>query len=40
MTIDQFREIRAKAGGLVILLPEDVTSLSVEERQVCDKKRI
>ncbi|XP_053694499.1 nicalin-1 [Sabethes cyaneus] len=33
MTIDQFREIRAKAGGLVILLPEDVTSLSLEEKQ-------
>ncbi|XP_058450630.1 BOS complex subunit ncln [Malaya genurostris] len=33
MTIDQFRDIRAKAGGLVILLPEDVTSLSLEERQ-------
>ncbi|XP_058824311.1 BOS complex subunit ncln [Topomyia yanbarensis] len=33
MTIDQFREIRAKAGGLVILLPEDVSSLSLEEKQ-------
>lgn len=34
MTIDQFREIRAKAGGLVILLPEDFASLSLEEKQV------
>ncbi|KXJ80456.1 hypothetical protein RP20_CCG024930 [Aedes albopictus] len=33
MTIDQFREIRAKAGGLVILLPEDFASLSLEEKQ-------
>ncbi|XP_055603355.1 BOS complex subunit ncln [Uranotaenia lowii] len=33
MTIDQFREIRAKAGGLVILLPQDITSLSLEEKQ-------
>lgn len=33
MTIDQFREIRAKAGGLVILLPEDTASLSLEEKQ-------
>lgn len=33
MTIDQFREIRAKAGGLVILLPEDISSLSLEEKQ-------
>lgn len=33
MTIDQFREIRAKAGGLVILLPADISSLSLEEKQ-------
>ncbi|XP_055637291.1 BOS complex subunit ncln [Toxorhynchites rutilus septentrionalis] len=33
MTIDQFREIRAKAGGLVILLPADTSSLSLEEKQ-------
>ncbi|XP_062554629.1 BOS complex subunit ncln [Armigeres subalbatus] len=33
MTIDQFREIRAKAGGLVILLPENFSSLSLEEKQ-------
>lgn len=34
MTIDQFREIRAKAGGLVIRLPEDTAQLSLEEKQV------
>lgn len=33
MTIDQFREIRAKAGGLVMLLPEDVSTLSLEDQQ-------
>lgn len=33
MTIDQFREIRAKAGGLVVLLPEDTARLSLEEKQ-------
>lgn len=33
MTVDQFREIRAKAGGLVILLPENFASLSLEEKQ-------
>lgn len=33
MTIDQFREIRAKAGGLVILLPKDTSTLSLEEKQ-------
>ncbi|KAL1403352.1 hypothetical protein pipiens_005701 [Culex pipiens pipiens] len=33
MTIDQFREIRAKAGGLVIRLPEDTAQLSLEEKQ-------
>uniref|UniRef100_A0A7G3AVT5 Nicalin n=1 Tax=Lutzomyia longipalpis TaxID=7200 RepID=A0A7G3AVT5_LUTLO len=33
MTIDQFREIRAKAGGLIVLLPEDIGSLSVDDRQ-------
>lgn len=33
LTIDQFREIRAKAGGLVLLLPKCMQSLSVEDRQ-------
>lgn len=33
MTIDQFREIRAKAGGLVVRLPEDTARLSLEEKQ-------
>lgn len=34
MTIDQFREIRAKAGGLILLLPENFSKLSAEEKQV------
>lgn len=34
MTIDQFREIRQKAGGLVILLPKNIASLSAEEKEV------
>lgn len=33
MTIDHFREIRAKAGGLVVLLPEDSAALSLEDKQ-------
>lgn len=33
LTIDQFREIRAKAGGLIILLPEYLGSLTTEDRQ-------
>lgn len=36
MTIDQFREIRAKAGGLILLLPENFSELSTEEKQVCN----
>lgn len=38
MSVDQFREIRVKAGGLIILLPENVDILSFEEKQVCKKK--
>lgn len=34
MTIEQFREIRAKAGGLILLLPQDLSLLSFEEKQV------
>lgn len=34
MTIDQFREIRTKAGGLILLLPQNVSSIGTEERQV------
>ncbi|XP_058057973.1 BOS complex subunit ncln [Anopheles bellator] len=33
MTIEHFREIRAKAGGLVVLLPEDTTALSLEDKE-------
>uniref|UniRef100_A0A6B2EG11 Nicalin n=1 Tax=Phlebotomus kandelakii TaxID=1109342 RepID=A0A6B2EG11_9DIPT len=33
LTIDQFREIRAKAGGLVLLLPDDLSSLTADDRQ-------
>lgn len=35
MTVDQFRDIRAKAGGLIILLPDNLSRLSAEQRQVC-----
>lgn len=34
LTVDQFREIRAKAGGIIILLPENVSILSSEEKLV------
>lgn len=34
LTVDQFREIRAKAGGLILLLPQNVSKLTVEQRQV------
>lgn len=33
MTIDQFREIRSKAGGLVIMLLDDLSAISLEEKQ-------
>ncbi|XP_037956726.1 nicalin-1 [Teleopsis dalmanni] len=33
LSIDQFNEIRQKAGGLIILLPKNYTSLSFEEKQ-------
>ncbi|KAJ6636116.1 Nicalin-1 [Pseudolycoriella hygida] len=33
LTVDQFREIRAKAGGIIILLPENLSILSSEEKQ-------
>lgn len=39
MSVDQFREIRVKAGGLIILLPENVAALSIEEKQVKQKKK-
>lgn len=34
LTIDQFRDIRSKAGGLVIMFFENISKLSFEERQV------
>lgn len=34
ITVDQFRDIRAKAGGLIILLPDNLSRLSAEQRQV------
>lgn len=33
MTIDQFREIRLKAGGLIVLLPKNLLDLSLEEKE-------
>lgn len=33
LSIDQYREIRAKAGGLLVVLPEDVNRLSLEDQQ-------
>lgn len=34
LTVDQFREIRAKAGGLILLLPKNLSELTAEQRQV------
>lgn len=34
LTVDYFREIRSKAGGLLIILPKDVSELTNEEKQV------
>lgn len=34
MTVDEFREIRQKAGGLVILLPRNVSNMNTEEKEV------
>ncbi|XP_063709634.1 BOS complex subunit ncln [Culicoides brevitarsis] len=33
LTIDHYKEIRSKAGGLVILMPKDFSLLSYEEKQ-------
>jgi hypothetical protein len=33
LTIDQFRDIRSKAGGLVIMFSDSIVNLSFEERQ-------
>lgn len=33
MTIDQFREIRQKAGGLIMMLPKNLLELSLEEKE-------
>lgn len=34
LTADRFREIRAKAGGLILLLPQNLADLTAEQRQV------
>ena len=34
MTVDQLREVRQKAGGLVLLLPKDAASMSTDEKEV------
>lgn len=34
MTIDQFREIRNKAGGLIVMLPKSLVDLTAEEKEV------
>jgi hypothetical protein len=39
MTIDQFREIRNKAGGLIILLPKNIRDLTADEKEVNSKIR-
>uniref|UniRef100_T1PBL9 Nicalin n=1 Tax=Musca domestica TaxID=7370 RepID=T1PBL9_MUSDO len=33
VTIDQFKEIRQKAGGLVLLLPQNVSTMSSEDKE-------
>jgi hypothetical protein len=34
ITADQFRELRTKAGALFVMLPQHITSLLEEEKQV------
>lgn len=34
ITIDQFMEIRAKAGALLLVLPKNITALSTGEKEV------
>lgn len=34
LTIDHYKEIRNKAGGLVVIMPNDFSLLSYEEKQV------
>ncbi|XP_013113668.2 BOS complex subunit NCLN isoform X1 [Stomoxys calcitrans] len=33
VTIDQFKEIRQKAGGLVLLLPQNISSMNSEDKE-------
>lgn len=39
LTIEHFRNIRTKAGALLIVFPEDVSLLSLEEKQVFNVTR-
>lgn len=34
LSLEQFREIRSKAGGLIVLLPDDISLLTLDEKQV------
>ena len=34
MAADQLREIRQKAGGMVLLLPKDPANMSTDEKDV------
>lgn len=34
LTVEHFREIRARAGGLIVLLPDNLSPLSAERKQV------
>lgn len=34
LSVDHFRDIRAKAGALLVILPKEILALSTEEKQV------
>lgn len=34
LTVDYFRNIRSKAGALLVVLPEELAQLSPEDKQV------
>lgn len=36
LTIDMYRNVRSKAGALIVELPESVSNITQEEKQVSD----
>jgi len=34
LSIEQFRDVSEKAGALIVVLPSDLTALTIEDREV------